>query len=175
MPLIWFGVFRSSFHVQRLLANDFTSLTRLLRIVTWLRQDNPVSICMTPLLAALLIPSYSSSDVEVALRLRVLLLLVEVASAESTPSMSSLGIFEHSCSGWLWIILLLSIAYSVFQWYIYVLSLVRLFCRGTIVFYVLSGACLEEIVVPWYILESVAKDIFAVWLWTSSSDTMRPP
>ena len=87
--------------MQRLLANNFTSLAGLLRIVTRLRQDNPVSICMTPLLAALLIPSYSSSDVEVALRLRVLLLLVEVASAESTPSMSSLGIFEHSCSGWL--------------------------------------------------------------------------
>ena len=174
MPLIWFRVFRSSFHVQRLLANDFTSLTRLLRIVTWLRQDNPVSICVTPLLATLLIPSYSSSDVEVALRLRVLLLLVEVAPAESAPSMSSLGIFKHSASWWLWIILLLSVAYSVFQWYIYVLSLVRLFCRGTIVFYVLSGACLEEIVVPWYILESVAKDIFAVWLWASSSDAMRP-
>ena len=51
----------------------------------------------------------------------------------------------------------------------------RLFRRGTIVFYVFSGACLEEIVVPWYILESVAKDIFAVWLWASSSDAMRAP
>ena len=175
MPLIWFRVFRSSFHMQRLLANDFTSLAGLLRIVTGLRQDNPVGICVAPLLAALLIPSYSSSNVEVALRLRVLLLLVEVASAESTSSMSSLGVFKHSSSRWLWIVLLLSIAYSVFQWYIYVLSLVRLFCRSTIVFLVFSGACLEEIVVPWYILESVAKNIFAVWLWTSSSDAVCPP
>ena len=74
--------------MQGLLAYDLAALPRLLGIISRLGQYDPVCIRVASLLAALLVSSDTPSYVEVALRLRVLL-LVEVSSAQPAPPMSS--------------------------------------------------------------------------------------
>ena len=51
----------------------------------------------------------------------------------------------------------------------------RLLGRGAVLLLVLSRASLEQIIVPWYVLEGMAQHIFAVRLRASRSNAVRSP
>ena len=87
MPLIGLWVLGPSLHVQGLLADDLAALPRLLGVISRLGQYDSIGICVASLLTALLISGDASPYVEVALGLRVLL-LVEVSAAQPASPMS---------------------------------------------------------------------------------------
>ena len=165
--------------MQRILPDYLsTSLSWLLRIVAGWKHCT-TAIVMVSCLAVLLVSCDSSSDVEIIRRSISRLLLVEVTSAQSSATMNTLRVLEqttivHSNSTW-WFVLLATFRPLTFggclvlERHVQVFSFLRLFCcRFSLL--VLSWACLEQIVTPRNVLESMAKDIGSCWwLPTSSS------
>ena len=128
VPLVCLRVLWPSLHMKRVLADYLAACPgRLLRIVSVL--DNAATwIIMLSLLAALLIPCDASSNVHIVSSL-VLVLLVEVSSAQSSSSMDALWILHHVSVAHTYAgrFALLLTAWSNPLWHVQILYFLRLF------------------------------------------------